>query len=79
MSRNFLKLNSSKTEALLIGSKSTLTKSQNTPAPNIIIDGFPIPFAAQVKSLGVILDGSLSFAPHVKNITRTANSKFTLV
>lgn len=59
-------------EALLIGSKSTLTKSQNTPAPNIIIDGFPVPFSSQVKSLCVILDGSLSFAPHIKNITRTA-------
>nr|XP_033934975.1 protein kinase C epsilon type-like [Pseudochaenichthys georgianus] len=64
MSRNLLKLNGSKTEALLIGSKSTLTNSHITPASNIIIDGFPIPFAAQVKSLGVILDGSFSFAPH---------------
>ncbi|KAK5916289.1 hypothetical protein CgunFtcFv8_011289 [Champsocephalus gunnari] len=72
MSRNLLKLNGSKSEVLLIGSKSTLTNSHITPASNIIIDGFPIPFAAQVKSLGVILDGSLSFAPHIKNITRTA-------
>uniref|UniRef100_A0A671U025 Reverse transcriptase domain-containing protein n=1 Tax=Sparus aurata TaxID=8175 RepID=A0A671U025_SPAAU len=72
MSRNFLKLNGNKTEALLIGSKSTLTKSQHTPAPPIIIDGFPVPFSPQVKSLGVILDSILSFAPHIKNITRTA-------
>uniref|UniRef100_A0A671XW58 Reverse transcriptase domain-containing protein n=1 Tax=Sparus aurata TaxID=8175 RepID=A0A671XW58_SPAAU len=72
MSRNFLKLNGNKTEALLIGSKSTLTKSQHTPAPPIIIDGFPVPFSPQVKSLGVILDSTLSFAPHIKNITRTA-------
>ncbi|XP_059188467.1 uncharacterized protein LOC131971162 [Centropristis striata] len=72
MSRNFLKLNGNKTEALLIGSKSTLTKSQRTPAPPIIVDGFPVPFSSQVKSLGVILDNTLSFAPHIQNITRTA-------
>uniref|UniRef100_A0A8C5BDZ8 Reverse transcriptase domain-containing protein n=1 Tax=Gadus morhua TaxID=8049 RepID=A0A8C5BDZ8_GADMO len=72
LSRNFLKLNGNKTEALLIGSKSTLTKSQHTPAPLIIIDGFPVPFSSKVKSLGVILDNTLSFAPHIHNITRTA-------
>ena len=72
MSRNFLKLNANKTEALLIGSKSTLTKSQHTTAPPIIIDGFPVPFSPQVKSLCVILDSTLSFTPHIQNITRTA-------
>ncbi|XP_059929989.1 cilia- and flagella-associated protein 36 isoform X1 [Gadus macrocephalus] len=72
LSRNFLKLNGNRTEALLIGSKSTLTKSQHTPAPLIIIDGFPVPFSSKVKSLGVILDNTLSFAPHIHNITRTA-------
>ena len=72
MSRNFLKLNGSKTEVLLIGSKNTLSKAQTTTIPNIIIDGFPVPFSTQVKSLGVILDSTLSFAPHIKNITRSA-------
>ena len=72
MSRNFLKLNGNKTEALLIGSKSIITQSQHTPAPPIIVHGFPAPFSPQVKSLGVILDSTLSFAPHIQNITRTA-------
>ena len=72
MSRNFLKLNGNKTEALLIGSKFTLTNSQHSPAPPIIINGFPVPFSPQVKSLGVTLDNTLSFAPHIKNITWTA-------
>ena len=72
MSRNFLKLNGDKTEALLIGSKSTLAKTHRTPATPIIIDGFPVPFSPQVKSLGVILDSTLSFTPHIQHITRTA-------
>ena len=71
MSRNFLKLNGSKTEVLLIGSKHTLSNTSTT-IPNIIIDDFPVPFSTQVKSLGVILDNTLSFAPHIKNITRSA-------
>ncbi|KAK5908874.1 hypothetical protein CgunFtcFv8_016895 [Champsocephalus gunnari] len=72
MSRNLLKLNGSKTEALLVGTKTTLSKTSSSPASNLIIDGYSIPFSGQVKSLGVILDSFLSFAPHINNITRTA-------
>lgn len=69
MTQNLLKLNSNKTEILLIGSKSTITKSQD---PNISIDGTTVPLSSQVKSLGVILDSTLSFEPHLNSITRTA-------
>lgn len=69
MTRNFLKLNGDKSEVMLIGSKSTLSK---TPNFSITIDGFPIPLSTHVKSLGVILDSTLSFEPHVKHITRSA-------
>ncbi|KAK5910719.1 hypothetical protein CgunFtcFv8_004957 [Champsocephalus gunnari] len=72
MSRNFLKLKGSKTEALLVGTKTTLSKTSSSPASNLIIDGYSIPFSGQVKSLGVILDSSLSFSPHINNIARTA-------
>nr|XP_010777558.1 PREDICTED: uncharacterized protein LOC104952435 [Notothenia coriiceps] len=70
MSRNFLKLNGSKTEALLVGTKTTLSKTSSSPASNLILDGYSIRFSGQVKSLGVILDSSLSFSPHIN--TRTS-------
>ncbi|KAF7652305.1 hypothetical protein LDENG_00098610 [Lucifuga dentata] len=68
MSNNFLKFNDNKSEVLLIGSKSTLSK---TSAFTIPIDNCPVHISSQIKSLGVTFDSTLSFSPHI-NITRTA-------
>ncbi|KAK5878239.1 hypothetical protein CesoFtcFv8_023666 [Champsocephalus esox] len=57
MQKNFLKLNSNKTELLLIGSKSTLSK---TPNLTLTIDGTPVSPSTQARNLGVILDPTLS-------------------
>uniref|UniRef100_A0A8C6L007 Reverse transcriptase domain-containing protein n=1 Tax=Nothobranchius furzeri TaxID=105023 RepID=A0A8C6L007_NOTFU len=66
---NFLKLNRDKTEMLLVSTKSLLSKihSFTLPVDNSLVSPSP-----QVKSLGVILDSSLTFQSHINNITRSA-------
>ncbi|XDV33545.1 hypothetical protein PO909_003925 [Leuciscus waleckii] len=69
MQNNFLKLNTDKTEILLIGPKSILSKS---PSLTLNIDGSPVHSTPVVKNLGILLDSSLSFDPHIRSLTKTA-------
>uniref|UniRef100_A0A8D3E0A7 Reverse transcriptase domain-containing protein n=1 Tax=Scophthalmus maximus TaxID=52904 RepID=A0A8D3E0A7_SCOMX len=69
MQHNFLKLNSDKTECLLIGSKSTLGKINN---PTLTIDGTTVSPSPQAHNLGVIFDSTLSLEPHIRHIVKTS-------
>lgn len=66
---NLLQLNSDKTEVLLLGTKSILSKIDSF---SLHIDNCSVSPSTQVKSLGVVLDGTLSFQSHINNITRSA-------
>uniref|UniRef100_A0AAR2K341 Reverse transcriptase domain-containing protein n=1 Tax=Pygocentrus nattereri TaxID=42514 RepID=A0AAR2K341_PYGNA len=66
---NFLSLNGTKTEAILISSPATARKLSNLA---FSIPGFVVSSSAQVRNLGVIFDTTLSFEPHIKNVCKTA-------
>ncbi|XP_078126476.1 uncharacterized protein LOC144530683 [Sander vitreus] len=69
MQHNFLKLNSDKTEFLLIHSKSTLSKINN---PTLTIDGTIVSLSPQARNLGVIFDSTLSLEPHIRHVIKTS-------
>ncbi len=52
-----------------MGSRSVLSKTQSF---TLFIDNCLVNFSTQVKSLGVIFDGLLSFGSHISNISRSA-------
>ena len=58
-----------KPNILLISTKTTLSK---TNICSIAIANATMPVSTQVKSLGVILDSTLSFPSHINNVSRIA-------
>lgn len=69
MCSNRLKLNPSKTEVILLGSK---LKYSDFYSGSIEICGSVINFSNTVRSLGVILDNDLSLTAHVNSIVRSS-------
>ena len=67
MTGNRLKLNTDKTQFIWHGSRVQLTKVNIN---SIVLDGFNIPVSAEVRCLGVVLDGELTFASHTQQLSR---------
>ena len=65
----FNKLNDDKTEALVVG---TCSGTSVCYSEHLNIGGSPIPFQPKVKSLGVVLDSSLTISHHISSVCRSA-------
>ena len=71
MTRNFLLLNSDKTEVLILGPKHLRDTLSNDITA---LDDIALASNETVRNLGVIFDPDLSFDLHLKQISRTAFS-----
>ncbi len=69
MSDNFLYLNSSKTEVMLLGSPHQLW---NGASIDLSVDGVALELQSKLKNLGIIFDATLSFEPFVQNTVKTS-------
>lgn len=67
MNLNFLQLNSSKTEAILVG---TSHQTQSFSITGITISGHVIPLSTTVTNLGLRFDPQLTFEAHIKNLCK---------
>ena len=68
-------LNTGKTQAIIFGSPNKVKLFEELQIDKIRVNhnGDCVSFVNQVKSLGVILDSTLSWQPQIKNITKKVN------
>ncbi|XP_062404806.1 uncharacterized protein LOC134095354 [Sardina pilchardus] len=69
MKANFLQLNSSKTEAILVGTPHQIRSSTIT---SITLPGVNIHLSPSVTNLGVKMDPHLTFEAHIKHLCKTS-------
>uniref|UniRef100_A0A671UFM6 Reverse transcriptase domain-containing protein n=1 Tax=Sparus aurata TaxID=8175 RepID=A0A671UFM6_SPAAU len=69
MKHNFLQLNSSKTEVILVGTPHQIQSSSIT---SITFYGQVIPLSTSVTNLGVIFDPHLTFEAHIKRLCKNS-------
>lgn len=69
MTRNFLLLNSDKTEVIVLGPKHLRDSVSNDIAA---LDGISLASSTTVRNLGVLFDQDMSFTSHIRQISRTA-------
>ena len=77
LAANKLTLNTTKTEFLLIGSRQRLSTLQRNPI--IEINKFPIEHISTSKSLGVHIDGNLSWECHINEISKKVVSGISAI
>ncbi|KAJ0175142.1 hypothetical protein K1T71_009283 [Dendrolimus kikuchii] len=65
-----LKVNPSKTQAIIIGSSRMISKINWSLLPDLLFDGTCLHISDKVKNLGVIIDRELSWWPHITELSR---------
>lgn len=71
--KNGLKINATKTEAILIGNKKL--KSELNQEIVLKVKNEKIKFSESVKNLGVVMDDQLTYKKHVTNLCQSAYAK----
>ena len=70
LSSNSLKMNGSKTDFMIVGSKQNLKKVQNL---SFIVDDASIQPSKTIKILGVVVDPLLSWEAHISHVVQKCN------
>ena len=65
MSANHLKLNTNKTQFILLCTRQQLVKVKRK---SVSLDGVNIPFSDDVTCLGMVFDNDLNFSTHIKRL-----------
>ena len=69
-----LRLNATKTKAMFFGTEYRVRTLKGLNLPGVELgDGVLVPFVDEALSLGVILDSSLTWKPHINRITKKVN------
>ena len=69
-----LQINESKTKAIFFGTAYRVKQLKDLNLPgNNLGDGSLVPFVDEAMSLGVVLDSSLTWKPHIDHVTRKVN------
>ena len=70
MTQNMLKLNSDKTEFLILGSQYCLSKAS---VPSLLIEDSEVQPCDTIRNLGVIFNSTMSLVNHVSSICKSVN------
>ena len=67
---NGLKLNLTKSKAIILGSRAFVSRIDLTVLPRISTGGIALPFVSEARNLGVVMSSNLSWRSHVLSISK---------
>lgn len=67
-----LRINPTKSQAIIFGTKISLHKINQSPIPKLVVNAAPINYSRAVTNLGLIMDESLTWCDHIAHICQQA-------